>query len=463
MAVIGCDIPVRVGGAEIIGTNAGVWLKTHFRQEGHYLVATTYLVAAGNPSVFELRIDLRPLEKAATAIHAALHQKTQPTVGFSFKKAWRGIKKTAKKIGKSKLVKAVGKVTQAVVKSKITGGLVTALAVVVPAVGVPALAAYGAANAAIKAVGEGKKLVNTAVEAKSIISKGNAIAKRAVTAKTEGAAKAKAAVASKTPAGTAQAKSIAAAVAKVTAQAKASPAVARALAVKKRLSDPKVKAQLLAIKARADSAKKALDKVAYDSVNATGAKKKDALQSRAIINLVAQNNLRLAAIAQKNAGGLPALLIDPKGKITRGRYTVKPQAAARGRGDVAYFGPGNVQRGLFTKVSGEYDIIGDDLSDYGHGAGYEEIVGSRTLADLRDQSYAATIGASRPPPRPSASRGDVINQWLLQQDQKGKLRPRVAGCFQVPNMGRKSLRISGAPDLIGCEGNMHCACDAPGV
>lgn len=463
MAVIGCDIPVRVGGAEIIGTNAGVWLKTHFRQDGHHLVATTYLVAAGNPSVFELRIDLRPLEKAATAIHAALHQKTNPTVGFSFKKAWRGIKKTAKKIGKSKLIKAVGKVTTAVVKSKITGGLVTALAVAVPAVGVPALAAYGAANAAIKAVGEGKKLVNTATEAKRIISKGNAIAKRAVTIKQDGAAKAKAELAKKTPAATGIAKQIAASVAKVQAQAKASPAVVRALAVRKRLSDPKVKAQLLAIKARADSAKKALDKVAFDSVNATGAKRKDALQSRAIINLVAQNNLRLAAIAQKNAGGLPALLIDPKGKITRGRYTVKAQAAARGKGDVAYFGPGNVQRGTFTKVAGEYDIIGDDLSDFAHGAGYEEIIGSRGVVDLRGASYASTIGATRPPPRPSQTRQNVINQWLLAQDQKGKLRPSVGGCFQVPNMGRKSLRISGAPDLIGCVGNPNCACDAPGV
>lgn len=426
MPVIGCDIPVRVGGTEIIGAKAGVWLKTHFREEGHYLVATTYLVAAGNPTVFELRIDLRPLEKAALVIHQALHQKMTPTVGFSFSKAWRSVKKTAKKIGKSKLIKAVGKVTNSVVKSKITGSLVAALAVVVPPVGVPALAAYGAANAAIKAVDEGRKLVKTAGEAKKIVDKGTAIAKRAVTTPQPNAA----------------------AQAAVKAKAKASPVVQKALAVKKRLADPKVKTALLTIKTRADSAKKALDKVAYDSQHATGSKKVDAQKSRAILNLVAANNLRLAAIAQRNAGGLPALLIDPKGKITRGKYTVKAQAAGHGKADLLYLGPGQVQRGLFTKVAGS-------LSDL--------VVGSiGSLSDLAIGSLSdLAIGTSRPPPRPrDRERENVIRQWLLAQEHRGKLA-RISGCYPVPGAGR-NLRVSGDP-FIGCATNMHCACDAPGV
>lgn len=433
MAVIGCDIPVRVSGAESLGAKTGIWVKTHFRQEGNFLVATTYLVADGSPAVFELRVDLRPLEKIAAAIHARLHEKMAsangtPAVGFSFAKAWKSVKKTAKKIGQTKLIKAVTSTVKSVVKNKVfqlampmaavtahtlskaaggkgvltgpAGALVdmgtSAVMKVVPggalANAAPkALAAFGAAQAAIKAASTGKQLVSTALQAKNILAKGNAIAKRAVTVNTAAAK----------------------------AAAKNAPAVKKAVALKAQLASPAVKAKLAAAQRQAVSAQKALARVAYDSKNATGAKRVDALKSRAIVNLVAQNQAQLAAIAQRNAGGLPALLIDKKGKITRGKYTIQPMGSRGSSSDLLYLGPGKTERGSFAKVSGEYTIV----------------------------------GTSRPPPRPrDRARDTVMADWLLEQQAKGKLRPRVGGCYAVPNGGGGSLRVSGtAPGLIGCD------------
>ena len=73
MPVIGCDIPVNVVGSDQLTGKAGVWIKTNFRTEGDYLFATTYLVAAGEPVVLELKVDLRPLEQVARKVHERLH------------------------------------------------------------------------------------------------------------------------------------------------------------------------------------------------------------------------------------------------------------------------------------------------------------------------------------------------------------------------------------------------------
>lgn len=416
MAVIGCDIPVRVGGSEDLGEKAGVWVKTHFREEGHYLVATTFLVAAGSPSVFELRIDMRPLEKVATAVHQALHAKMAaasgtPTVGFSFAKAFRSIKKTAKKIGQTKLVKAVSKTVNSVVKNKVfqlalpvgavaahtlnkaSGGKgvvpgalgrvidmgTSSVMAVIPggAAGAMAnpksLAAFSSAQAAIKAATAGKQLLSTANAAKSILAKGNAIAQRAVSMQTTVAKDA----------------------------AKKSPAVQKALALKAKLNDPKVKAQLLTIKKRADSANRALAQVNFASKNASGAAKADAVKSRAIVNLVAQNQARIAQIAQRNAGGLPALLIDKKGKITRGKFSVKALPKGQRASEILYLGPGKTERGAFAKIGDGVSRIANDI-----------------------------IGGS------AASR-----------------QAAIAGCFPIMNTKpTRNLKISGtAPGLIGCD------------
>lgn len=400
MAVIGCDIPVRVSGAESIAAKTGVWTKTHFRQEGPFLVATTYLVAAGSPTVFEMRVDLRPLEKIAERIHARLHEKMAggATVGFSFSKAWKSIKKTAKKIGRSKLVKSVGKAVKSVVNnrafqiampltvlqaqavSRATGGkgivkgplgkladvANSTIMSVVPG-GTAAnrtLAAFGAAKSAIDAAKTGQKLVQTALAAKNAIAGGNQAMNNIfnrVAAKQFTGQDPKAFAAAQLAARTALLKTSAATKAKIVASI---PAVKKAAEIKARLSQPSVKAALVKMKAQADSAKKALQQTAYNARFATGPKKIQAQQDAKIVNLVARNDAKIAAVAQRNAGGLPGILIDKNGRITRGRFGVRAFNAAP-NASLLYTAPGKVLRGQFNVVSGEgypsriaNDIIG---------------------------------------------------------------------------------------------------------
>jgi hypothetical protein len=52
----------------------GLWVKTRFYQEGHMLHAVTYCVAAGNPEMIRLSVDLRPIAKAVRAYHDRLHK-----------------------------------------------------------------------------------------------------------------------------------------------------------------------------------------------------------------------------------------------------------------------------------------------------------------------------------------------------------------------------------------------------
>lgn len=456
MAVVGCDIPVRqvVGAEQLANAQTGIWTKTHFYQQGPYLHAKTFLVAAGEPSVLEFRIDLRPLEKVAAAIHQRMHRKMadaaresgQPVIGFSFAKAFRSIKKTAKKIGHSKLVKAVGKGIKAVAKSKVVGALATGLAVAVPVVGIPALAAYGAAKTAIGAVKEGKKLIHTATKAKHVLSRGadtakkiaaakasipqlqaaaqaraaaqakaqaSAVARQALAAKASAqrqiaeqarvaaAARARANAATNQAARQAQAKVAAAAQAKAQAAAKAAaqhkaaaaarakqiiaqakqraaaykakmaqqvssaaskaaPVVTAAAQLEAKLSNPAVQQRLLDIKKQADSAKKVLEDIREKARFGTGAEKLDAQKSAAIVNLVARNEARIQQMSQQNAGGLPAMLIDSHGRITRGKFKVIAKTGGKNP-DVLYQGPNQqVQSGSFSRVSGGVPGIGAD-------------------------------------------------------------------------------------------------------
>jgi hypothetical protein len=176
--------------------------------------------------------------------------------------------------------------------------------------------------------------------------------------------------------------------------------VKKAIELKKKLANPLVKAELLKIKTRADSANKALAGVDYASKNATGAARVDALKSRAILNLVALNQAKINAIAQKNAGGLPALLIDGKGRITRGKYSITTLPKGKKGSDLLYLGPGKTERGAFAK-------IGD--------------------------------GVSR-----------IANDIIGDADSRASV---VAGCFPIMNQKpTKNLKISGtAPGLIGCD------------
>lgn len=211
---IGCD-PSLVGcvvGAEALGDAPGVWIKTRFWREGPYLKATVYAVAAGEPKIIELSVDLRPIVRAVLRAHAEVHAKEQlrsPHVGWSLGKLWKGAKKAAKAIGRSKLVKGVVAVTKtvakgakAVVKSKAFGAILTAASAfpLTAPFAAPALGAYAAANTAIGAIDKGRKVVKVARQAVSTISRGKAVAKRLTVQKTQTAAAVKTAGALMSPA-----------------------------------------------------------------------------------------------------------------------------------------------------------------------------------------------------------------------------------------------------------------------
>lgn len=438
-AAIGCGSIGCVVGAEELSESAGVWVKTRFYREGNFLCATVYSVAAGEPKVVELRVDLRPIARAVMRAHTALHARAadlatvrgQPVVGWSLGKLWKGAKNAAKAIGRSKLVKGVVSVTKtvargvkAVAKSKAFGAVLSVAAVfpLTAPFAAPALGAYAAANAAIKGVEVGAKVVRTAKSVASTITQGKRLARQvtSTTARANSAVRAvssvmtpaaRAAIATRAraasqirlstqgratvaaslaraPAGAARtafasslasrlktvaqlrstaviAKSLPAAAGSAVARAsqlqlKAAPIIARAAAVAKKLEDPKVRAQLVAARAQAAKAEAALATV--KSAAASGSL--DGQKSAAIVNLVARNRARIQAMSQANAGGLPGVLITKQGKLVRGRFRVQAQAGANG---TLYQGAGKPREsGAFATVSGRaprvgqcYDIAGD--------------------------------------------------------------------------------------------------------
>lgn len=415
-APVGYDV---IGAEQLMG-RAGIWTKTHIKQEGHYLVATLYLVAAGNPQVLQMRVDLRPLEKLALKMHQKLHAEMckraevsgEPIVGWSMKSMWRKAKNTAKVVAKNKIVRTVVKVhhkaykiTKKVVKNKyVTGTAVAVLTAFPPttAIGVTAGAALLAANGAIAAVEKGQALVKGAMRTKRDLEDAGRAVGVLKTAKARGKAKAAAqAGTSKQARRRGMASRIAqlaalkraAALKKVaqsrdpkraaTAQAlmdrtvsrktrqqlsrarsvaQAKARVTRAARIRERLKSPKVRAALKKVQAQAAAAKGALSRISSTAQYGTGQQKADAQKSAAIINLAAQNRARLRAIAEQNVGGLPGILIDRKGRLRRGKFRVVPKAPGQ-NAQVLYLGPNkNTQQGQFTAVSGvgasPWDIVG---------------------------------------------------------------------------------------------------------
>lgn len=146
-----------------------VWLKTYIRQEGNFLVATTHMAVAGEPVMFEVKLNLAKLEQALLNYHRRLHANTEAgqisgCVGCDIEIGGLGswIKKAAKKTGISKIAKTIGKTANGIVRSKITGGIIAAAAVVFPPVGVPAAGAYAAANTALMLMDKANAVRKTA-------------------------------------------------------------------------------------------------------------------------------------------------------------------------------------------------------------------------------------------------------------------------------------------------------------
>ena len=85
-----------------------------------------------------------------------------------------------KSIAKSKLVSQIGHAVKSVVRSKITGAAISAAAVVFPAVGIPAAAAYATANAALSALDKAEAAKR---EAQAILASGSLAQKAALAAR----------------------------------------------------------------------------------------------------------------------------------------------------------------------------------------------------------------------------------------------------------------------------------------
>jgi hypothetical protein len=162
---IGC---VGLFGHEIVGAEdnielrvapAGVSVRGRYWREGRYLKALVHVQAAGSsPQTISVQVDLRPIAHALKQWHARQHGSAEPRVS-----GWPGsFVKAVKKVGKSKLLKKVGSAVKGVVKSKLTGAAIGATAVVFPAVGVPAAAAYATANMAISALEKANEVKNKA-------------------------------------------------------------------------------------------------------------------------------------------------------------------------------------------------------------------------------------------------------------------------------------------------------------
>jgi hypothetical protein len=356
----------------------GFWLKSHFYRSGHMLHVVTYSCIAGEPEIFRASVDLRPIIAKVTALHNQLHGAkvsgeevdaevsgffssiakvvTSPAKavanvvthpGRSIKDAGRAIAnpgksvsslaksaaKIAAKVGKSKLVSQVGAGVKSVVKSKITGAALGGLAIAFPPVGAPAVAAYAAANTALKAI----EMANAAKStAQQIVSSATSATKKAQL-KGElqkwAGAELKAAAAAKKPIPKGLS-SIAAAMKLVADKAKSAKSTLAKVAMAAKAGDVEAK------------------KVARVVTLAASARK----QLTAVKKSTARNtpHLKQKAPVSSQLNGFPALLVNRAGKIIPGRY-VEKAGAPRG----VLLRQGKVLRGHFAQVSGDggFDLI----------------------------------------------------------------------------------------------------------
>jgi hypothetical protein len=155
---------------------SGVSVKGRYWREGHFLKATVHIQAAGTaPTTVTAQVDIRPIVHALKRWQVAQLQRGVRVGG------WPGsfINKV-KKIAKSKLVSQVGHAVKSVVKSKITGAVVGAAAVVFPPVGVPAAAAYATANAALALLDNANQIKD---QAQAVLAHGSSAQKASLQSK----------------------------------------------------------------------------------------------------------------------------------------------------------------------------------------------------------------------------------------------------------------------------------------
>lgn len=178
---LGADEPDADDTVRLRIAPAGVSVRGRFWREGRYLKAMVHVQTVGAaPKTVSVEVDLRPIVRA---LHHWYRRKHGVQVG-GFP---RSFFKQVKKIGKSKLISAVGNAVKSVVKSKIVAAAITATAVVFPPVGVPAAAAYATANAALTLLDKANAIKS---EAKKVLASGTQAEKTLMQAKAPEIAKA---------------------------------------------------------------------------------------------------------------------------------------------------------------------------------------------------------------------------------------------------------------------------------
>ncbi len=130
--------------------------KPYFRvkiyRRGTKYHALGHLVMNGEVETFRACFDTASLARAL-----AQQASQQAQVSGFFSSIGKFVKKTVRKVGRAKVLKAITRGARAVIRSKITGAAIGVLAVAYPPVGLPAAAAYAAANKAIDVVEKGQR------------------------------------------------------------------------------------------------------------------------------------------------------------------------------------------------------------------------------------------------------------------------------------------------------------------
>ena len=345
---------------DIIGKGTPVWLRAVMVREGDDVVTRCCVVAEGQFFPIEVRVNVPGLIAQARAL--GIDQVTGDTVGgFG---SW--LKKAVKKVTKSKIVKAVGKVAKKVANSPIAW-------VANPSLVVASHTTHRAATGKglVKgklgaAIDLGTKAVQVAVPAAAGPSALKFVAPKAAAAIGIGLRAVQAAKMG--PAISAAAK---------VAQQKVNLGKAAANAIAKKTIDPKkampLVKQAAALQAGVKKLAPTLAKKAVQSnnvqkafINIASKAAAGNVDARAAASVLARSAKALSTIQKLEAsaaGGLPGLLITASGHIVRapkGRFL--QSSAKTAQSGTLYRGRGTpTLRGLFSAVSGEgqgWDLVG---------------------------------------------------------------------------------------------------------
>lgn len=382
-------VMIEVAGSEkLMDTrDQPLWFKTRVHRDGMYLKAITYIVFQGETKVMRSKVDLRPIflalkkkamiagdfdeaddesdpysddpefsgeslsdelfsgESGDTIVgkRRRRRRKSRRTKGkrkFRFRLRMRGIGKVTRRIGKNKLIrgvsrklKKVGKVTGKVATSKAFRGVLAGTSAVLAATGIgaPAAAALAGANVALNAVAAAKtggKAIGKAI-------KKSRRGRRVSRSLSKMGKKRAAAALRKSP---------------VARKALRDAKKARTFLTK--MNTPAMRARLAKTKREADKARAMFKEIALTAKFDKNPIARDHAQKLArIIAIAATARARVKGIAEKNAGGLPGLFIDPEGNLKKGRFARTIKKA--GTPGMLYRQSGTKSGNFVRKLSGE--------------------------------------------------------------------------------------------------------------